>query len=279
MVANRPVPPLSEVFNTYGARRSNASLLAWYGFALDENENDRVGWDFVEVAQALQDSESPSAQLSAQLYKDVLHVWLSTLGSMVADDSRLVFRPDLDDADQRKFTGPSTVLCINSDAQMSEYLWVYLAVCAAFETVDSRRNASVQYSMQETLGSEDTERLVALLGSVMDEQVRLEKALEAETGEGIDVDTDDRLNNKNKKRPHRILSRTADLAIKLCQHRISSIGKHPDLSTAQLGDLFDGVPQGKPKTRLALAQVLAERSILEGCHAGWQELRDTLHED
>ncbi|TFY68083.1 hypothetical protein EVJ58_g1232 [Rhodofomes roseus] len=108
MVANRPIPAFSEVFNTYGSRKSNASLLAWYGFALDENENDSVGWDFAEVAQAFGSDESSSVQLSEQLYKRILHAWLSTLGSMVAEDSRLVYRSDLDDAEQREFAGPST---------------------------------------------------------------------------------------------------------------------------------------------------------------------------
>ena len=53
MVVNRRIPAGSEVFNTYGARKTNASLLAWYGFALDSNENDMVGWDLSDIVQGL----------------------------------------------------------------------------------------------------------------------------------------------------------------------------------------------------------------------------------
>ena len=73
------------------------------------------------------------------------------------------------------------------------------------------------------------------------------------------------------------------------------LGKHPELSTAQLGEMLDvcgssltsanvlcdefflqEVPKTDGKTRLAISQVLAERSILEGCQAGWRELQDVL---
>ena len=37
----RPIPPFSEVFNTYGSL-SNAALLSRYGFTLPENEYDTV---------------------------------------------------------------------------------------------------------------------------------------------------------------------------------------------------------------------------------------------
>jgi len=37
----RPIPPLSEVFNTYGSL-SNAALLSRYGFVLPENDHDTV---------------------------------------------------------------------------------------------------------------------------------------------------------------------------------------------------------------------------------------------
>lgn len=37
----RPIPPFSEVFNTYGAL-SNAALLSGYGFMLPENEHDTI---------------------------------------------------------------------------------------------------------------------------------------------------------------------------------------------------------------------------------------------
>ncbi|KAG9225375.1 hypothetical protein PLEOSDRAFT_172149 [Pleurotus ostreatus PC15] len=49
MVANVPIPPHSEVFNTYGETLSNAALLARYGFVLDVNENDCITWSMEEL--------------------------------------------------------------------------------------------------------------------------------------------------------------------------------------------------------------------------------------
>lgn len=177
MVVNRRISAGGEVFNTYGARKGNASLLAWYGFALDGNENDVVGWDLSEIAQVL--SSNGSAPLSEASYRAVLHCWLSSLGSMVADESRLVYRPDLEDAEQRSFAGPSTALCVNSDAQLSVYLWVYLTGCAAIEELRLR-------PAQAVLAADVIERLVALLGAVMAKQVSLEKTPEEEDSVTVD---------------------------------------------------------------------------------------------
>lgn len=50
----RPIPPFSEVFNTYGSL-SNATLLSRYGFTLPENEYDtvRMVFDLVTTARNL----------------------------------------------------------------------------------------------------------------------------------------------------------------------------------------------------------------------------------
>ncbi|EPT01804.1 hypothetical protein FOMPIDRAFT_1048399 [Fomitopsis schrenkii] len=264
MVVNRRILACCEVFNTYGARKSNASLLAWYGFALDGNENDVIGWDLSDVAQALGGATPSFALPSEESYKAVLRAWLSSLGSMVADESRLLYRPDLDGAETPSFSGLSTVFCVNSDAQLSVYLWVYLTICAATEELRPARGLG-------GLVPEDGERLVALLGAVIAEQVSLERTLEEEElDEAPERDSATGVDGTAL----RVMLRVAGLVDTLCQRRISKIGKHPRLSTAQLGEIFDEIPETHKKTRLAIAQVLAERSILEGCQEDWRELRD-----
>jgi hypothetical protein len=44
--------PASEVFNTYGARLTNAELLVRYGFVLDANDNDILTWTTEEIWDA-----------------------------------------------------------------------------------------------------------------------------------------------------------------------------------------------------------------------------------
>ena len=52
MVSNIPIPPQSEVFNTYGERLTNAQLLARYGFMLEVNDNDVVVFDVEDMRPA-----------------------------------------------------------------------------------------------------------------------------------------------------------------------------------------------------------------------------------
>ena len=49
MCAVKPIPPRSEVFNTYGAL-SNAELISRYGFVLPENEHDIVRLSYGSLA-------------------------------------------------------------------------------------------------------------------------------------------------------------------------------------------------------------------------------------
>ena len=52
MVVNAAVAPDGEVFNTYGAKLTNAELLVRYGFMLDSNDNDILTWTMEEVWDA-----------------------------------------------------------------------------------------------------------------------------------------------------------------------------------------------------------------------------------
>lgn len=52
MVVNAAVAPDGEVFNTYGAKLTNAELLVRYGFMLDSNDNDILTWTIEEVWDA-----------------------------------------------------------------------------------------------------------------------------------------------------------------------------------------------------------------------------------
>ena len=52
MVVNAAIAPGTEVFNTYGAKLSNAELLVRYGFILDANDNDTLTWTIDEIWDA-----------------------------------------------------------------------------------------------------------------------------------------------------------------------------------------------------------------------------------
>lgn len=50
MMTNAPIPPYTQIFNTYGDFLSNAQLLVRYGFLLDGNERDFISWDLNQLS-------------------------------------------------------------------------------------------------------------------------------------------------------------------------------------------------------------------------------------
>ncbi|KAH9927038.1 SET domain-containing protein [Amylocystis lapponica] len=243
MVAVRPIAPSDEVFNTYGAQLGNAALLARYGFALEANEHDVVSW----APDGLDAELGGRAVGEAELARLMVGRW-----TLLLEDSMLVYRPDLAEDGMQK---AGRDLCVNGDAQVSVRLWLRVVLHAV--------SAEGQGTAPDLAGGDALARFV---GQVAEEQMCVERMIAAgddsvpeEAGDG-------------DMRSRRTLARVAYAIQALCAQRLARIGKHPEMSVLTLGELLDGLPADRPKTRLALAQVLAERAILESCVAAWQEV-------
>ncbi|KAJ7573705.1 hypothetical protein C8J56DRAFT_804112 [Mycena floridula] len=63
-----------------------------------------------------------------------------------------------------------------------------------------------------------------------------------------------------------ILSKVASSIISLCRERKIRVGQNSD---NELGDILDALPLRMSRTRTALLQVMAERSLLESCESAW----------
>lgn len=267
MVTNTPVLPNSEIYNTYGHRLGNASLLARYGFALEGNEHDIVSWE-LSIHDLLRTNEPLplSPDEFTLLFRKLAKLWARSLSSIAGDNSTLVYRPVVPDGEEPTYTGWQSHLCINSEAQVSVHLWLYAALRAVIAMKDK---GPVHSGDSETWSVGE---VVPLLGRAMDAQVGIEKFMHAtdETTDGeemaVDIDV----------LPKRILGQIAATVCMLCTQRISRLGKQPALSTAGLGDYLDSLPTTREKTRLALAEVITERTILESCHAVWQDFLTVL---
>ncbi|GBE89776.1 hypothetical protein BKA93DRAFT_405485 [Sparassis latifolia] len=250
MVTNLFVPAHSEVFNTYGARLSNATLLTRYGFSLEGNENDILSWNIYDLRSSLH-------PMNVDMYERLVSGWTRSRWSVVLEDSTLVFRPDLEnDTYSQSGSNLRRFLCINSDAQVSVHLWLW----AAFR------------NMRSSGAEQDLDEFVRLLGRVAEMQVQLEHVL-ADGGE------DEGTVHDSDALSRRILSGIATDLCVLCAHRITQIGAHPELSSAELGEMLDNLPSNRPKTRLALSQVLAERAVVESCASAWRALEELLEDD
>lgn len=134
MVSNLPIFPHSEVFNTYGEKLNNAQLLVRYGFALDDNENDCITWDWVDLLEftAMSLGNSGLADSFIRLYSQAIDLWYSdSLGWAETD---FVYNPNVVKVSANKtggldrHTGEGALLYLNGDGKFSHHLWLYCAL-------------------------------------------------------------------------------------------------------------------------------------------------------
>jgi len=112
MVSNIPIPPHSEVFNTYGDTLTNAQLLTRYGFTLDANENDNLTWTIDEVSQNCKQ--------------------LGELLRIINDDSTVNQLREVFSQSQLIYnTPPGLFLGINGDGRISDKLWILLGLLSS----------------------------------------------------------------------------------------------------------------------------------------------------
>ena len=112
MVSNIPIPPHSEVFNTYGDTLTNAQLLTRYGFTLDANENDSLTWTIDEVSQNCKQPE--------ELLRIINDDFIVNQLREISSQSQLIYN-----------TPPGLFLGINGDGRVSDKLWILLGLLSS----------------------------------------------------------------------------------------------------------------------------------------------------
>ena len=120
MVSNTYIPPLTEVFNTYGDGLTNAQLLSQYGFVLDINDNDRISWTATEILHILAPGQYIDRDLEEFLTQLRQAVPLIPTEHVLFKDSQLVY------------FNPLTIdeYCLNSEGKISHHLWILLLLVA-----------------------------------------------------------------------------------------------------------------------------------------------------
>lgn len=112
MVSNIPIPPHSEVFNTYGDILTNAQLLTRYGFTLDANENDNLTWTIDEVSQ--------NCKQPGELLRMINDDFIVNQLREISSQSQLIYN-----------TPPGLFLGINGDGRVSDKLWILLGLLSS----------------------------------------------------------------------------------------------------------------------------------------------------
>ena len=127
MVVNATIAPDSEIFNTYGAKLTNAELLVRYGFMLDANDNDTLTWTIDEIwdaAGAALDDLRPRRwddHAGYGLCVEILRDWQYDAGWA---DSELVI-----DTEPNENRNP---LYMTADGVLSHRLWLAIALAASW---------------------------------------------------------------------------------------------------------------------------------------------------
>jgi hypothetical protein len=220
MVVNAAITPGEEVFNTYGARLSNAELLVRYGFMLDANDNDILTWTIEEIwdaaGAALADSQPRrwDDEASYGVCMEILRDWQYDAGWT---DSDLVIDSEPDDEN-------SNPLYMTADGILSHKLWLAIAL------------ATLQRQGIK-LGVAETRRF---LRSVAWAQTQLERGQTKARREGINEDNDDayrvRARAPDGARPHRLM-----LTLKLGKNQIIPVDTPNVLAVGHL----EPVPSGQ----------------------------------
>ncbi|KAI0359962.1 SET domain-containing protein [Trametes cingulata] len=243
MVTVRPVPPRSEVFNTYGADLSNASLLARYGFTLEGGETDVVtfGWPGSGISLEEDGDGEVFLKVYGQLREDL---------ARILKNSSLVYVP-------KTLDGTPRLLSVNSDGQASLGLFIWAVW-----------NALAQQPPQELDGMSEIDLLRALprfLTAVAMAVLEIEALRDEADDASVDVEISDDCH---------LVAGAAEALASLCRTRIAGMGKkdYRGAGADALNDLLDNIPLESVKTRLALEYLLSERALLEACAIGWEEL-------
>jgi hypothetical protein len=204
IVSNLPIPPDSEVFNTYGERLTNAQLLSRYGFALDGNENDIITFEVDDLPGMHYDCPASTWEVGevsggrcgiVNATREVLHLWPCYLrwesSSLVYNTHALVptavHRTNAEgqgmNLPRRSYRNTSDSrsvplsMCVNSDAKISHELWVYCALFSLAQQQFTLLNGKPSVSNGPTEEGKK-HSTIALLVQLADRQLKLEAQLQ-----------------------------------------------------------------------------------------------------
>lgn len=218
MVSNIPIPPETEIFNTYGEHLTNAQLLLRYGFILDVNENDCVTWTLTDVTVfahrlwSLEIDTSLVQDLWSRIINHQNHDWSPFSESQLVFWDTSPLNPPLD-------AGSAPRFIVNAEGKTSFDLWLYITLLVYIygESGDGRLSAEATDSTISKMQLEKVSEFVKDIAA-------LQFTLESESG-GPDS-KDLASSNAHFAKTIRDIAGTF---IELCEIRLNGMGKFGEL--------------------------------------------------
>jgi len=272
MVSCAAIMPGSEVYNTYGDKLDNAQLLVQYGFLLEGNENDRITFDREELEELV---ESPAERRRAtELWKRIYEEWRDEFRERLVSDSRLVHGEGLGPDRNRE-----SAFELNGEGKVGDGLWIFCSLMNLKKNGASwieevievlGRMVDLQMVAEKEIGMRDEEADggAALFGNTPDDYGARRRQRAGRLREENQTDFSDRASSSS---PTKTMGTMMQAMVTLCEAKKGKLGR-PGADLATLGEVADHLPEYMKRTRLAIAQVMAEYSILSACQSGWSEL-------
>lgn len=208
MVANLPISPNEEIFNSYEKGLTNAELLCQYGFILDVNENNLVTWSVDELL-----CDKPKE--TRHLWERLVTFWPNNPNW---DDLQLVYNhrrsEDYEDGVPTLKRALWKPLDINADGQISHQLWLLLYTLA-LPSVDIGFDDALFGAQQVARAQEQLERLNSE-GNILDHGSMTD---ECRSGLGL-------------------LRIVAEGALQICIAK-NGTAYYTGMATSQIGDMLD----------------------------------------
>ncbi|TFK51686.1 SET domain-containing protein [Heliocybe sulcata] len=278
MVSNRPITADTEVFNTYGERLSNASLLVRYGFMIDGNEWDAVHW-------TTEDLTSSESSLCEGIDLAALLANAPHLPGDTWTGSSLVYYHSVDDGAQQDSRTDRSALCLNSDGKISDRLWTLCALIVLHRRGSKSLGADAEFTQlavtqleleAEMLNESDADEVVSdgASSAEIDPECRTRTPgdpLAPCAGRDASHLARKQLWDASHRDEEPVFD-IARLVQHICRFRMNKMLRSQDMSSRGVAEVLDDVPEGMHRTRMAMMQVINEKSLLETCVSLWNEL-------
>lgn len=210
MVSNSGVPPLTEVFNTYGEELTNAQLLTQYGFILEENQNDHLSWTLDDLIAIFSDNALPE---TSKEILDFISEFETQCPQITFSESDLVY---VEDSEKKMFS-------LNDEGNITHRIWIGLLALSLHQHHRLSKDADAYQTAQRVF---DLQIQLEPLDSLDEEQIHFSPEFLIARLEGSDTT------------PFELLREISAMCITLCQTRRRNSGR-PGLGNSDLFEILE----------------------------------------
>ncbi|EJU03906.1 SET domain-containing protein [Dacryopinax primogenitus] len=244
MVTYAPLKAGEEVFNSYDEKGlGNAKLLVWYGFLLEGNGEDRIGFEReVEGVLRVGGGEGEGeGEWSGKRWEEVRDV-AAGFGEELEELEAVVTPSEwVEVGEEEDETEPGSSW-IDAEGRVSLALFLLLFARNSTEERDIATHLHLVISVMKLLDQPgEKETVLAGIPSAV-----------LKTLKGVAKDVQ-----------------------RLCASKMENMYR-PELTTSDLAAMLD--THLGPRTKLAVSYVVTERLMLETCSKRWQDLAESLNE-